>query len=101
MHSHIEEYVEAAVEVAREDDRLLRIDETARKIAAAAGEPDHVDDIAELLLRTCIKHGITVEIEHASDVQRRTTDTPRTSGGRLPRPAGFSGRRNGGKQCVT
>ena len=65
MPSNITDFMEAAVAVAREDDRLLRIDETAQKIASAAGEPDHVDDIAELLLRTCIKHGITVEIEHA------------------------------------
>jgi glycine cleavage system regulatory protein len=76
MRSHIKEYVEAAVEVAREDARLLRVDETAQKIAAAAGEPDHVGEIADLLLRTCIEHGITVEIEHASDVQRQPMNTP-------------------------
>jgi hypothetical protein len=51
--------------VLADNDRLLLIDETAQKIASAVGEPDHVDDIAELLLRTCIKHGITAEIEHA------------------------------------
>ena len=65
MLSHIRDYVDAAVDVALEDDRLLRIDETAQKIAAATGEPDRVDKIAELLLRTCIKHRISVEIEHA------------------------------------
>ena len=62
---------EVAVDVAREDDRLLRVDETAQKIAAAAGEPDHIDEIAELLLRTCIEHGITVEIEHARAASMR------------------------------
>jgi hypothetical protein len=76
MPSHIEEYVDAAVEVAREDDRLLRIDGTAQKIAAAAGEPDQIDDVAELLLRACIKRGITVEIEHARPASMREELVP-------------------------
>lgn len=69
MPSQISDYVDAAVRVAREDDRLLRIDETAQKIAAAVGRPDRVDYIAEALLKACIEHGVTVEIEHARPPQ--------------------------------
>ena len=63
MTSDIAEYVEAAVQVARESDRLLRIDATARKIASALGEQDRIDEIAEALLRACVRDGITVEMD--------------------------------------
>lgn len=69
MPSQISDYVEAAIRVAREDDRLLRIDETAEKIATAVGRPDRVDYIAEALLQACVEHGITVEIERARSPQ--------------------------------
>jgi hypothetical protein len=63
MTSQMAEYVEAAVQVARESDRLLRIDATARRIALALGEQDRIDEIAEALLRAYIRNGVTVEMD--------------------------------------
>jgi len=65
MTSDIDDYVRAADQVARETDRLVRIDATAHKIASAVGEPDRVDEIAEALLEACVQHRIAVEIDRA------------------------------------
>jgi D-serine deaminase-like pyridoxal phosphate-dependent protein len=65
MASDIDEYVQAAVQVARETDRLLRLDATAQKIASAVGAPDQVDETAEALLEACVQQRVAVEIDRA------------------------------------
>jgi acyl-CoA dehydrogenase len=70
MASDIAEYVEAAVQVAKESGRLLRIDATARRIALALGEQDRIDEIAEALLAACVRNGVTVEMDHGGPLRR-------------------------------
>ncbi len=70
MASEIAEHVAAAIRVAREDHGLLRIGQTAQKIAATVGRPDRADFIADVLLRACVEHRVTIEIERGRSPER-------------------------------